>query len=461
MFDVAIIGCGPSGIFTALEILKHNANAKLVMFDKGKNINTRKCPKSKTLQCVACRPCNISCGWGGAGAFSDGKLSLNKDVGGWLEDYIGAEKLDTLINYVDDIYVGFGGTKEVIFNKEFADNFAYKCSSNNLKLVKCPVRHLGTEKTQIIMSKMYEKILSYKNVEIYDLAEVVNIKNNKTSKEIVVNINGKTEKFTSKNVVFSVGRSGSEWLQKTCDNLKIQVLPNQVDIGVRVELPRSITDFLTDELYEFKIYNTSKTSENVVRTFCMNPGGFVSQENYDDNLAVVNGHSFKDLKSDNTNFALLVSANFTEPFKEPIKYGKYIAKLGNMLTDGKIMVQRLKDLKAGKRSTYSKMKKLNFEPTLKDAVPGDLSFVLPHRILLALIETFEALDAVCPGINGDSTILYGVEVKFYSTKVKVNDKLMTDIDGIYAIGDGAGITRGLIQASISGVVVAEDIIKRL
>jgi hypothetical protein len=266
------------------------------------------------------------------------------------------------------------------------------------------------------------------------------------------------QEYKAENIVIAVGRSGSEWLINECKENNLKTTNNQVDIGVRVELPRAITDFLTDGLYEFKIYNTSKTTENSVRTFCMNPGGFVSQENYDDNLAVVNGHSYHDLKSNNTNFALLVSSRFTEPFDEPIAYGKYIARLSNMLTGGKIMVQRLKDLKNGKRSTYDRLKKLSYEPTLKDAVPGDLSYVLPSRILNALLETFDELEHVCPGISGKDTILYGVEVKFYSAKIEVNNNLETKYKGVYAIGDGAGITRGLMQASISGVIAARDIL---
>lgn len=451
-YETIIVGCGPAGIFTALELLKSKPDMKIVMFDKGNNIKVRKCPKSKTVNCVSCKPCNISCGFGGAGAFSDGKLSLSKDVGGWLEDYIGTSKLNDLIKYVDDIYLNYGGNKKVSYNEEFANNFDYECSKYGLKFIKCPIRHLGTEKSEKIMEAMYDYIISHDNVEVITNKEIEEVDMEK--KIVIVNNN----KYHADNIVLSVGRSGSEWLIEQCKNNKIKTTNNQVDIGVRVELPRSITDFLTDGLYEFKIYNSSKTTENIVRTFCMNPGGFVSQENYDDNLAVVNGHSYHDLKSNNTNFALLVSSRFTEPFDEPITYGKYIARLSNMLTGGKIMVQRLKDLKNGKRSTYDRLKKLSYKPTLKDAIPGDLSYVLPSRIVTALLETFEELEHVCPGISGRDTILYGVEVKFYSAKIEVDSNLETKYKGVYAIGDGAGITRGLMQASISGIIAAQNIL---
>ena len=453
MYDVIIVGCGPAGIFTALELLKENKKLKIIMFDKGNSIKVRKCPKAKTLNCMSCKPCNISCGWGGAGAFSDGKLSLSKDVGGWLEDYIPTNELNSLIKYVDDVYLSYGGDKKISYNEEFANEFDYECSKYGLKFIKCPIRHLGTEKSAEIMEAMYDYIVK-QGVEVISKEEIKEIDmKNKTVKS------DKCE-YKAKNIVLSVGRSGSEWLINECKKNKLKTTNNQVDIGVRVELPRSITDHLTDNLYEFKIYNSSKTTENIVRTFCMNPGGFVSQENYDDDLAVVNGHSFHDIKSNNTNFALLVSSKFTEPFDEPITYGKYIARLSNMLTGGKIMVQRLKDLKNGKRSTYSRIKKLSYEPTLKDAVPGDLSYVLPSRIVNALVETFDELEKVCPGISGRDTILYGVEVKFYSAKIEVDNNLETKYDGVYAIGDGAGITRGLMQASISGVVAARNILKK-
>lgn len=460
-YKVVIVGCGPAGIFTALELLKHDKNMKILMLDEGRSIKTRKCPKAKTLSCANCHPCNISSGFGGAGAFSDGKLSLSKDVGGWLEDYIGKESLESLIKYVDNIYLDYGGNQTVSYNSKFADKMEYDCSKYGLRFVKCPVRHLGTEKSQEIMEKMYDYIVSNPNVEVLDLAKVNSV--SITKGKYIVNYKYKKEdaKVITDNVVLAVGRSGSEWLNNLCKNLDIETSNKQVDIGVRVELPRAITDFLTNELYEFKIYNTSKISEDSVRTFCMNPGGFVSQENYDDNLAVVNGHSYHDLKSNLTNFALLVSCKFTEPFNEPVSYGKYVARLANMLTGGHIMVQRLKDLKEGRRSTVSRMGKLSYKPTLTDAIPGDLSFVLPSRITNSLLDTFEALEQICPGISGDETILYGVEVKFYSSNVIVDNNLKTKYDGMYAIGDGAGITRGLMQASISGVVAARDIIKNL
>ena len=455
-YDVGIIGCGPAGIFSALELLKINPNIKIIMFDKGRSIKVRNCPKKKTIQCVACKPCNISCGFGGAGAFSDGKLSLSKDVGGWLEDYLGASKINEMIEYVDDIYLKYGGNSEIAYNKEFADKVEYECSKYGLRFIKCPIRHLGTEKSAIIMGKMYDFIVNHKNVDVLVNTDVLDIDIKDKVKKIIT----KDKEYSCDNIILSVGRSGSGWLFDRCKENKIKTENNQVDIGVRVELPRSITDYFTNQLYEFKIYNTSKTTENIVRTFCMNPGGFVSQENYDDNLACVNGHSFHELKSKLTNFALLVSAHFTEPFKEPIEYGKYIARLGNMLTGGKIMVQRLYDLKEGQRSTPARMKKLTFTPTLEDAIPGDLSYVLPERILNALLETFEELEKVCPGISGKETILYGVEVKFYSSKITVDNNLETDVKGVYAIGDGAGITRGLMQASISGVIAARNILKK-
>ncbi len=456
-YDVGIIGCGPAGIFTALELLKERPDLKIIMFDRGKSIEVRKCPKEKTGKCIFCKPCNISCGFGGAGAFSDGKLSLSKDVGGWLEDYLGTEKINEMIKYVDNIYLSFGANENIEYNEKFADEMYEKCKNVGLNFIKCPIRHLGTEKCSVIMKLMYDEIIKHSNVAILHNTDII-----KTDiKDRIKKIYTKENIYECSTLVYAVGRSGADWLLNECKNNDIKVLNNQVDLGVRVELPRIITDPITDKLYEFKVYNKSKTSQNLVRTFCMSPGGFVAQENYHDDLVCVNGHSFKDKKSSLTNFALLVSAHFTEPFDDPIEYGRYIAKLSNMLTKNKVMVQRLCDLKRGKRSTKERMKLLSYEPTLTDAEPGDLTFVIPHRIMNAILETFEELEKICPGIASDETILYGVEVKFYSAKTKVDNNLETDIKNVYAIGDGAGITRGLMQASISGVTVAQNILEKI
>lgn len=457
IYDVGIIGCGPAGIFTALELLKNKPELKIIMFDRGKSIETRRCPKLINGKCFFCKPCNISCGFGGAGAFSDGKLSLSKDVGGWLEDYIGIKKINEFIKYVDNIYLSFGANKEIEYNEEFANIMDENCKKVGLDFVKCPIRHLGTEKCAIIMKAMYDKIIKHSNVKILHNTDIIKTEINDKMKKIITN----EETFNCKVLVYAVGRSGADWLQNECKNNGIEVLNNQIDLGVRVELPREITDPITNELYEFKVYNLSKTSQNKVRTFCMSPGGFVAQENYNGDLVCVNGHSFKDKKSNLTNFALLVSSKFTEPFDDPIEYGRYIARLSNMLTKNKVMVQRLCDLKMGKRSTKDRMKLLSYEPTLIDAEPGDLAFVIPHRILNAILETFIELEKICPGISSDETILYGVEVKFYSAKAKVNENLKTDVENVYAIGDGAGITRGLMQSSISGVIAAQDILKTI
>ena len=464
-YDVVIIGAGPAGIFTALEMIRNGSKKKIAIVEKGRPVEKRSCPKTKTKVCMNCKPyCHITTGFSGAGAFSDGKLSLSYEVGGDLPELIGEDFAQEIIEYTDSIYLEFGADSKVegIGQEEKVKDIRKRAIQAGLKLVDCPIRHLGTEKAQEIYYSI-EKYLIQNGVDIYFgyACKDVVIESGKCIGAIIESAakHDDLKTLVGKHIVVATGRKGADWLEKLCEEHNILHEPGTVDIGVRVEVRNEIMEDVNNVLYESKLIGYPQPFKNKVRTFCQNPGGFVSQENYDDNIAVVNGHSFKDIKSENTNFALLVSANFTEPFDEPIKYGKYIAELSNMLTGGKIMVQRLKDLKQGKRSTYNKMKKLCYEPTLKDAVPGDLSFALPHRILVALLETLEALDKVCPGINGDSTILYGVEVKFYSTKVKVNNNLKTNIDGVYAIGDGAGITRGLIQASISGVIAARDILK--
>lgn len=459
-YEVIVVGAGPAGIFTTLEILKNKPNTKILILEKGRIIKHRKCVKRKTINCANCSPCAITSGWGGAGAFSDGKLSLSPEVGGEvLTEFLGEERVSQLIKYVDDIYLSYGGNKKVYYDSEFADQVSYRAKSFGLNLVKCPVRHLGTEDSARIMDEMYETVISYPNVEVRGLTPVKHISFDQSTMR-VTGVETAEGTFAGDHVVVAVGRNGADWFHQECRRLNIPTKSNQVDIGVRVEVPRVITDEITDRLYEFKFIYYSDTFENRVRTFCMNPGGVVSQENYDDGLAVVNGHSYSNFKSENTNFALLVSSRFTDPFDDPIKYGKYIAQLGNMLTGGNIMIQRLEDLKLGRRTDYDRLKKLAIKPTLKDAVPGDLSYVLPHRHLVPIMETLRALDKICPGMYGKNTVLYGVEVKFYSSRVKVNTNLETDIKGLYAIGDGAGITRGLMQASVSGVLAARDILSK-
>ncbi|MGE5381578.1 MAG: NAD(P)/FAD-dependent oxidoreductase [Methylocystaceae bacterium] len=457
-YDVIIVGAGPAGIFAALEILKHKPDARMLILEKGRLVERRICPKRQHKECVNCNPCSITSGWGGAGAFSDGKLSLSSDVGGQIADYVGEDEAARLIKYVDDIYLSYGGKSQVFYDEEFSDEIARKSAIYGLKLIKCPVRHLGTEDSAQIMDKIYGAIKAHPGVDIMTSTSAQSLElDDDRLVGIKITIKDEERLFTAPHVIMAVGREGADWLNLESRRLGLKVTNNAIDIGVRVEVPRAITDYLTDRLYEFKYIYYSDIFENKVRTFCVNPGGFVSQENYDDGLALVNGHSYSNLKSENTNFALLVSSKFTQPFNDPIAYGKSIAKLGNMLTGGKVMVQRLFDLDQGRRTTNSRLAKMAMQPTLKHAVPGDLSYVLPHRHLTSIVEALKALDNMCPGMYGKNTLLYGVEAKFYSSKLDVDTNMETAVKGLYAIGDGAGITRGLIQASITGVVAGRSI----
>lgn len=469
-YDVIIIGAGPAGIFTALELTKQNDQLNILIIDKGRQIHKRVCPARTTGSCVHCEPCAIVNGWSGAGAFSDGKLSLGIDVGGNVKDYIGAEQTADLIDYADGIYLNFGAQETVYGrNDKRVDEIAYEASKYNIQLVPCPVRHLGTEKAFDVLGGMYDHLITNTKTEFRELSTVSEIlcENGRAVGVKLQTKGGKSEKteqdtsetLTADYVVVAPGREGAQWLTEQVRKLGIPTRNNAVDIGVRVEVPNSIMDHLTKDLYEAKFVYYSDTFENKVRTFCMNPGGVVSEEHYDSNLAIVNGHSYADdkLKTGNTNFAMLVSTTFTEPFDEPIKYGKYIAQLANMLTGGGIMVQRLGDLLKGRRTDQSRLEKSTTIPTLKSAIPGDLSFALPHRHLTSIIEALRAMDKVAPGLYSRNTLLYGCEIKFYSSQVKVNNVFETPIGNLYAIGDGAGITRGLMQASVTGIVVARDI----
>ncbi len=460
-YDVIIVGAGPAGIFTAYELVKESADLEILILEKGRDIYKRKCPKHTNGGiCVNCKPCSITTGWAGAGAFSDGKLSLSHEVGGTLPDYIGVEETMEMIKYTDDIYLNFGAAPDVHgeTETEAMRNIRRKSIEANLKLVQCPVRHLGTEKAQELYRSLFE-FLKQKRVDVKFNSAVTDfvIQNSQ-----IEGVKTAKEEFYAKNVVVAVGREGSNWLLQQCEKQHIPTEVGIVDIGVRVECRNEIMQEINDNFYEAKLIHFTRTFDDKVRTFCSNPGGFVSSEYYEGNLAVVNGHSYKNKKSDNTNFALLVSQKFTEPFNAPIEYGHHIARLANMLTQNKILVQRFGDLVRGRRTTSARLYRNNIIPTLKDAVPGDLSLVLPHRILFDIIEMIKSLDKVSPGLASDETLLYGVEVKFYSNIIKVDNSFQSkNIKNLYFGGDGAGITRGLMQASVNGVLIARQILKSI
>lgn len=461
-FDAIIIGAGPAGIFTALELTELRPEAKLLIVDTGRTIKSRTCPARTLGRCVHCDPCGIVHGWAGAGAFSDGKLSLSEEVGGNISDYMSHRQAQALIKHADDIYMRFGAPDTVHgLNDKKVEEIAYEASRYNIKLVPCPVRHLGTEHAGGVLSAMHEHLVQNTKTTFMELttAEDILVDNGRVV-GVTLKPRGKdTVTALADYVIAAPGRGGAAWLTAQANSLNLKTQNNEVDIGVRVEVPNSIMDHLTKHLYEAKLIYYSDTYENKVRTFCMNPGGVVSEEHYEGGIAVVNGHSYGDpaMRTGNTNFAMLVSTRFTEPFKQPIEYGRAIAQLGNMLTGGPIMVQRLGDLLQGRRTDAGRLLKSTTVPTLNTAVPGDLSFVLPARHLTSIVEALKAFDHLAPGLYSKNTLLYGVEVKFYSSKILVNNQFETPINGLYAIGDGAGITRGLMQASVTGISVARDI----
>jgi hypothetical protein len=393
-------------------------------------------------------------GWGGAGAFSDGKLTFSTDTGGWLKDYIGEARLEKLLDKVEKTYLQYGAPNEVFgIDEDAIQEIARRAASYDLKLVPSRIRHLGTESCTSILRRMRSDIENGADVRMETTVSKI-IADSK-----VKGIETKDgEKITAKYVIVAPGRAGSDWLKKEAERLGIKTDINPVDIGVRIEIPASVFEPLTKVLYEPKFIYYSKAFDDRVRTFCVCPGGFVVPE-YLDDVVTVNGHSYASRQSDNTNFAILVSTKFTEPFKDPIAYGKYIAKLANLLVGG-VMVQRLGDLEVGRRSTYERIARSVVEPTLKSAKPGDLSFVLPGRYLTDIKEMLMALDKLAPGIYSRHTLIYGVEVKFYSQKFKLNNYLESDVKNLFLIGDGAGITRGLVQSSASGFYVAEEILRR-
>ena len=436
MYNVAIIGAGPAGIFAALEITKLKPDWKVVLIEKGQKIENRKCLLREGYEkCPTCKKCGLLCGWGGAGAFSDGKLTLTPDVGGPLVDYMDRKKVDDLIAYSDQLYLDFGATDEVF----------------------------GTDMK--VFQELERSLNVLKNMQDY-LNERITIINDVSAKSLIVECeqvkgieldNGET--ICAEYTIIAPGREGADWLTHEFAKHKIGMVNNAVDIGVRVELPAPVFEPLTDKLYESKLIYNSPTFGDEVRTFCMNPNGEVVQENYN-GISTVNGHSYAEKTTNNTNFALLVSEKFTEPFKEPIQYGQHIARLANMLGGG-ILVQRFGDLLDGRRSTPERIKASTIRPTLTCATPGDLSLVIPYRQMTSIIEMLQALDKICPGTASRYTLLYGIEVKFYSARVKLTNELETEgVKNLFAIGDGAGVTRGLIQASASGVHAARTICAR-
>jgi len=455
-YDIIIVGTGPAGIFSALELTKNNSTPlRIAMLEKGPDLEKRKCPASRGFGCVNCDPCTLLQGWGGAGAFSDGKLDLSTEIGGWLTDYITKEKLAEYVDYADNLYRQFGAPNNVYgTDMDKIDDIERKAAFAGLRLIHQKIRHMGTDQCTQVLRNMRRHLK-----DKVDIQTGVEVKSLLTKGDEVEGIETeKGEKLEAKYVIVAPGRSGAEWLKTEAQTLGLKTLNNPVDVGVRVEVLASVMDDLTEVLYEPKLVYFSKAFDDHVRTFCVCPRGEVITESYE-GIITVNGQSYAERKTENTNFAILVSTKFTEPFREPIAYGKYIARLTNLLSGG-IIVQRLGDLEAGRRSTEERMSRSLVVPTLKNATPGDLSFVLPYRYLANIREMLQALDHVAPGVNSKDTLLYGAEVKFYTSRLELSNHLETRIRNLFTIGDGAGVTRGLIQASTSGLIVAREIAKR-
>ncbi|MBE6534357.1 MAG: FAD-dependent oxidoreductase [Ruminococcaceae bacterium] len=452
-YDVIIIGAGPGGIFAAYELMQQKPSLKVAVFDAGHALSKRRCPidGDKIKTCIGCKTCSIMSGFGGAGAFSDGKYNITNDFGGTLYEYIGKNQAIDLMRYVDEINLKYGGEGTKLYSTA-GSRFKALCIQHDLHLLDASVRHLGTDINYVVLENLYKYL--NERVDFFFDTPVHTIKVIDGGYEVVC----ENATYECKKCVVSVGRSGSKWMEQVCHELKIPTNSNRVDIGVRVELPASVFAHLTDELYESKIvYRTEKYGDKV-RTFCMNPKGAVVNENTN-GIITVNGHSYEDpaMQTENTNFALLVAKHFSDPFEDSNGYGESIARLSNMLGGG-VIVQRFGDLIRGRRSNANRIEEAFITPTLQ-ATPGDLSLVLPKRILDGIIEMIYALDKVAPGTANEDTLLYGVEVKFYNMEVEVNEKLESRYEGLYIIGDGSGITHSLSHASASGVHVARDIVK--
>ena len=482
-YDVVIVGAGPAGIFAAMEFFapqgtgaKEGKPPSVLVIEKGRDIDRRVCPmKTKEISCAACALCGLLSGWGGAGAFSDGKLSLSPEVAGYLKEYIGQEMLLEMIDYVDKIYVRFGAPAEYYGHEgDELDNISREAARNGLLFVRSRIRHIGTDKAKGVLSRMRRHVAGKVDVlfesEVEQIltgpGEKIPAGSGEARREVsraasrVMGIRLATgEEIEAGFVIVAPGREGSKWLETEVKRIKLHTINNPVDIGVRVEVPAPVMEPLTRATYEPKLIFYSKAFDDKVRTFCVNPYGEVVKE-YLKGIWTVNGHSYSSRRTPNTNFALLVSTTFTEPFHEPVSYGRHIARLANFLGQG-VIVQRLGDLQSGRRPTPERIGRGTVMPTLKDSTPGDLSFVIPYRYLSDIMEMMDALDKLAPGINSRQTLLYGVEVKFYSMKPRLNSSLESEIENLFAVGDGAGVSRGLVQSSASGVIAAREILKRL
>ncbi len=454
--DVVIIGAGPAGIFTALEMLKKGTKQSIMIVEKGVAVENRRCPKSQTKQCVNCKPyCHITTGFSGAGAFSDGKLSLSYEVGGDLPTLIGAEKAQETIDYTDGIYLEFGADSHIegLGNEEEVKEIRRRAIQAGLKLVDCPIRHLGTEKAQDLYYAIEQHLLN-NGVELLFGYECTNlILEGDVCKGVCITNGRDSQEILARHTIIATGRRGADWLESLCAEHNIAHQPGTVDIGVRVECRNEIMETVNRVLYESKLVGYPKPFKNKVRTFCQNPGGFVSQENYDNDLAVVNGHSYKDLKSDNTNLSILCSHNFSVPFNQPIAYAQKVGELTNMLANGHILVQRFGDILDGKRTWPKELSQSNLRPTLPDAVAGDITAAMPYRAMINIINFIQAMDHVVPGFASYETLLYSPELKFYSNRVKMDENFDTNVKGLHCLGDSSGWTRGLMMASVMGVLM--------
>ncbi len=458
--DILIIGAGPAGIFTAMELIRKGCRRKIVLAEKGEAVERRRCPKSQTGKCMNCRPnCHITTGFSGAGAFSDGKLSLSCEVGGDLPTLIGEDLAQETIGYVDGIYLEFGADSHVegVSDPEKTKEIRRNAIKAGLKLVDCPIRHMGTERAQAIYYGIEQYLIEH-GVELmlgWECTDVL-IRDERCTGALLTD--GKqTVEVEAGHTVVATGRRGADWLDRICTEHGIAHQPGTVDIGVRVEVRNEIMETVNEVLYESKLIGYPAPFKNKVRTFCQNPGGFVAQENYDNDLAVVNGHSFKELKSDNTNLAVLCSHNFSVPFNQPIAYAQKVGELTNMLGAGHILVQRYGDILDGKRTWDKELARSNVRPTLPDAVAGDITAAMPYRSMINIINFIQAVDQVVPGFASYETLLYSPELKFYSNRVKMDADFNTSVAGLHCLGDSSGWTRGLMMASVMGTLMGRKL----